>query len=87
MTVDSERDFFDEIIKQVQQVVDGPWIITGDFNTVRSSEDTSTGRATLTETTRFNMCSEIYRFRNCRYLTENLHGLILKIHPYLQELI
>jgi exonuclease III len=53
-TADSERDEFFDDIRQLQPFIDGPWIIAGDFNTVRSGEDRSTGRATLSETSRFN---------------------------------
>lgn len=53
-TVDSERDDFFEEIRQIEPLIDGPWIVAGDFNTVRSGEDRSSGRAPLTETRRFN---------------------------------
>jgi exonuclease III len=53
-TVDSERDDFFEEIRQIVPLIDGPWIVTGDFNTVRSGEDRSSGRAPLSETRRFN---------------------------------
>jgi hypothetical protein len=44
------RFCFDEI-RQIRPSIDEPWIIGGDFNTVRSTEDSCTGRATLSETT------------------------------------
>ena len=38
----------------MQPGINDPWIIAGDFKTVRSGEDRSTGRATLAEICRFN---------------------------------
>lgn len=49
-----DRDsFFQEII-DLQPTISGPWIIAGDFNSVRSADDRNTGRVTVTETQRFN---------------------------------
>jgi exonuclease III len=53
-TVEAEKDEFFEEIRQINHLINGPWIVAGDFNTVRSGEDRSTCRASLSETSRFN---------------------------------
>ncbi|PNT65299.1 hypothetical protein BRADI_4g40051v3 [Brachypodium distachyon] len=50
VTIDN---FFQELF-DLQQIVTGPWIIAGDFNTIRSADDRNSGRVTTTETLRFN---------------------------------
>ncbi|PNT74395.1 hypothetical protein BRADI_1g14005v3, partial [Brachypodium distachyon] len=51
---EADRDNFFQELFDLQQIVTGPWIIAGDFNTVRSADDRNSGRVTTTETLRFN---------------------------------
>lgn len=80
---DSDRESFFQDLCDLKPIITGPWIIAGDFNSVRSIADRNSGHVTLAETERFNNLIRDLQVQELPLLDRNFTWSNMQVNPIL----